>query len=950
MPTPIRILRALVLLGMGAFALAAGSAWAAIERQADGVVIPLTDGTLLKLEVRSPTVIRVLRAKDRTFFAHASLVVTEPREAVPPWDLTQDAGQAELATAALRVHIDLATGTIAFRDRQGVLILAEQRAGTELQPIQVQGLATYEVAQRWEPNPGEALYGLGQHQFGFVNLKGHSLDLWQHNTEVALPLLVSSRGYGLLWDNPAYTRFGDRRAPRAIPADQLTDADGRPGGLTVSYFAGEDFTRPIVRRDTASVAIRLASREALNRRPIPPDFPAGARSVRWEGTVQATDAGEYTFDARFIYGFRLWLDDRLAMDHWRQDWLPGDEQAQIHLEAGQRVRLRAEWFKSGRGGDVALKWLTPSPEAPSTSLWSQAGGGLDYYFIAGPRIDQVIAGYRRLTGTAPLMPIWAFGLWQSRQRYKTQAEILDTLAEFRRRAIPIDDIVLDWFYWPENAWGSHQFDPARFPDPAGMIRAVHDAYHAHFMISVWPKFYTGTANFAELQAKGLLYAPNLREGIRDWVGYPDTFYDAFNPEGRRVFWSQIDRALFRLGVDAWWLDASEPDLLPQPSLAGTLTHMNPTALGPASQVLNAYPLMNSTAVAEGQRTAAPDQRVFILTRSAFGGQQRNAAATWSGDTSSTWTALRKQVPAALGFSISGIPYWTMDIGGFAVPPRFSDPHASAATVAEWRELNTRWFEFGTFVPLLRVHGEMPFREMWQFGGETDPAYRAQLKFDRLRYRLLPYIYSLAGAVTREDGTILRPLVMDFPDDPRVLDIADQYLFGPALLVSPVTAFRERRRPVYLPDGTAWYDFWTGTVQAGGRSIEAAAPFDEIPIHVRAGAIVPFGPPLQYTLEKPADPLTVYVYAGADGAFTVYEDDGLTNGYTRGAYSLIPVTWNDARHVLTLGARTGSFAGMRAERTMRIVRVAPDHPSGYPFDGPADREVRYTGQAVAVTLP
>jgi alpha-D-xyloside xylohydrolase len=481
------------------------------------------------------------------------------------------------------------------------------------------------------------------------------------------------------------------------------------------------------------------------------------------------------------------------------------------------------------------------------------------------------------------------------------------------------------------------------------------------MISVWPKFYPGTENFEALRTRGLLYERTLKEKARDWVKYPYAFYDAFSPEARQLFWSQIDRELFSKHVDAWWLDATEPDLTSVPTVDGQRDYMSPTALGPGSRVLNAFPIENAAAVYDGQRAAAPDQRVFILTRSGFAGQQRYAAAVWSGDTSSTWTAMGKQIQAGLSYSLSGLPYWTMDVGGFAVPNRFAPPtghtstgdpifgETSPANAEEWRELNTRWFQFGTFTPLLRVHGEYPYREMWQFGGEKSPAYEAQLKFDRLRYRMLPYIYSLAGAVTQEGGTIMRALVMDFQNDTKAREITDEYMFGSALLVNPVTTYQTRSRQVYLPPAAGWYDFWTGAAMAGGQAIEAPAPYDSIPVFARAGAIIPFGPEIQYTAEKPADPVTLYIYAGADGAFTLYEDDGLTYGYEKGAFARIPIRWNDSSQTLTIGQRAGSFPGMLGERTFQVVIVSKTKPVGFSFASAVDRTVHYRGEAIDLSF-
>ena len=903
------------------------------------------DGGQLRIAFCADDVVRIAFSRDAGFFERRSLAAGVRRCQPVAVQRGEAGGRVTLATSKLTVRVEKTTGVVSFLDAAGRTILAEQ--ARLLEPAEVQGERTSHARQQWLENESESLHGLGQQQLGLVDLKGYDLDLWQRNATVVVPFLVSSRGYGILWDNTSYTRFGDLRPWEPVPPAQLLDAGGRPGGLTGTYFAGPGFEKAVATRVDPKIDVAVAAAAKQPNLLINPALPAeGPASVRWEGFVVPERTGEYLFQLYSNNGIRMWVDGKLVADHWRQGWLPWIDLARVPLQKGRRHALRVEWWKDQGMETVRLLWKPPAA-ARSTSLWSEVGDGVDYYFVHGPALDRVVAGYRRLTGEAPMMPKWAFGLWQSRQRYETQQQSLDVVDGFRSRRIPFDNIVQDWFYWPENAWGSHHFDPARFPDPDGWIKAIH-ARNARLMISVWGKFYPGSENFEAMQKNGFLYEMTLRSGFRDWVGpgYPYAFYDAFSPKARELFWAQVNRDLFRRGVDAWWMDATEPDLLPTPDLDAGRAHMHPTALGSGSRVLNAYPLLNSQGVYEGQRAAAPDQRVFILTRSAFAGQQRYAAATWSGDITSTWSALRQQIAAGIGFSLSGLPYWTMDIGGFAVPSRFSRRDAAAADVEEWRELNARWFEFGTFVPLTRVHGESPRREMWEMGGESHPSYQAHLKFDRLRYRMLPYVYSLAGAVTHEAGTILRPLVMDFPDDARAARTADQYLFGPALLVSPVTEHAARRRAVYLPAG-GWYDFWTGARSEGGREIDAAAPYDAIPVHVREGSIVPFGPELQWTGERPADPVTLYVYAGRDGAFALYDDDGLSYGYETGARARIPLRWDEARRTLTIGTREGMFPGMLAERTFEVVFVGPARPVGFSFVPRSDRTVHYTGAAVQV---
>ncbi len=900
------------------------------EKMVDGVVFPLANG-FLKLQPYSDDVIRVAFAPDRKFFARKSISAVGAPDPKMQWTFSGDS----LSTGKITARVDLVSGAVSFFDATGKPILREKSDGRSVDAAAVQGENIFHVRQQWEPAEGESLYGLGQQQLGLLNIKGYDIDLWQHNGTVIVPVLVSSKGYGIFWDNTSYTRFGDLRPFEPIP-----------GGFTGSYYAGANFDRLVATRHDAKIDIETMADDPTNG-VIHPDLPRGDVSVRWEGDVQPDVTGDYQFQTFSNCGIKLWIDNQLLINHWRQGWLPWNDLARQHLEAGRTYHIRLDWSKDQGMPNVRLLWKTPS-QSTATSLWSEVGDGVDYYFLNGPSIDNVVAGYRRVTGKAPIMPIWAMGLWPSRQRYETAQASLDVVNGFRLRSIPFDNIVQDWFYWKAIAWGSHQFDPARFPDPQGWVDAIH-ALHSHLMISVWGKFYPGTENFQAMDVHKYLFESDLTQGLHDWIGYRYTFYDAFNAGARKLFWSQLNRELFAKHVDAWLLDATEPDMLPVPTLDGQRTNMNPTAMGSGSRMLNAYSLMQSEAIYDGQRAAAPDQRVVILTRSAFAGQQRYSSATWSGDITSTWTAMRKQIPAGLGFCLSGIPWWTMDTGGFAVPPRFSRRDVSDADFEEWCELNARWFEFGTFVPLLRVHGEFPYREMWQFGGDKSPTYQAELKFDRLRYRLLPYIYSLAADVSQHDSTIMRALVMDFPADEKAHDISDQYMFGPAFLVSPITEYKSRSRPVYLPQSAGWYDFWTGALSEGGQTVTAPAPYDSIPLHVKAGSIIPMGPEIQYTTEKPADPITLYIYSGADGSFSLYEDDGDSYDYEQGKFTRISLNWNDAAKTLTIGKREGSFPKMLGDRTFNIVLISKDHPVGFSFTPQPVQTIQYTGGVTSVQL-
>ncbi len=558
-------------------------------------------------------------------------------------------------------------------------------------------------------------------------------------------------------------------------------------------------------------------------------------------------------------------------------------------------------------------------------LSSEVAGTIDYYFLYGPELDKVIAAYRDLTGAAPMLGKWAYGYWQCKNRYKSQQELLDLARRYRELKIPIDNLVQDWFWWNVN--GDFTFNK-NFPDPGAMMDQLHrDGFH--LMISVWPYFDPGSKVFDEMLKRGYLIDRTQVAGFHP-AGMG--LYDAFNPEARKYYWSLMNDALFKVGLDAWWLDSTEPET------EGRETNIlvtNKVALGNGARYANLYPLMTTSGVYQGQRAVTDQKRVFILSRSAFAGIQRNGVVSWSGDVASTWNDFKRQIPAGLNFSVSGLPYWTTDIGGFVL----GHPDDPA-----YRELFVRWFEYGAFCPIFRVHGTRApdVNELWSYGPD---AQKILTEYDALRYRLMPYIYSLAWRVTNQGDTIMRPLVMDFREDVTAQNIGDQFMFGPALMVAPVTDPGVDTRRAYLPKST-WFNFWTGEKTEGGfRNV--AAPLDTLPLFARAGSILPLGPALQYSNEKPEDPIELRIYPGADADFTLYEDDNLTYDYEKGAYATIPVHWNDAQRALTIGARRGSFKGMLEKRTFNIVFVREGHGIGAsPCTNP-DKTVQYDGSALTV---
>lgn len=774
--------------------------------------------------------VRITYTKTARFQSRRNPILAEERTPGPVALAADDGERLFFQAGCIRVAVRRDTGALAYYGPDGALLTKEpDRGGKTLDPTpvfrtvwddaglvrvsrsadgmranagnprQVAARTAFHTKLEFEFADGEALYGLGSHEEGVLNLRGHSQYLYQQNRKATVPVFVSTRGYGLLYASCSFMTFHD---------DQY---------------------------------------------------------------------GSY--------------------------------------------------------------------------IWSDADDEMDFYVMAGRTLDDVVRVYRTLTGAAPLFPRWFFGYFQSKERYRTGEELVDTVREYRRRGIPIDAVVQDWQYWPADQWGQKSFDPARYPDPSALTEAIH-GLHARLMVSVWPNMAVGCPDQKEMRAGGFL------------LGNQST-YDAFSPAARALYWRQTKRGLFDHGVDAWWCDSTEPfeddwkgAVMPEPEQRA-MRNTGRSKRYLDAGLLNAYSLFHSRGVYEGQRSATDAKRVVNLTRSAYAGQHRYATVTWSGDVAASFETLRRQIAAGLSFCAAGEPYWTTDIGAFFVKNQkdlwfWNGRYARGCEDPAYRELYLRWFQFGAFLPMFRSHGTDTPREVWRFGPPGTVVYDTLVDFIRLRYRLLPYLYSLAAMVTFEGYTMLRAPAFDFPSDPAALAAQGQYMFGPAFLVVPVTRPLGRcgerpTVPVYLPAGRVWYDFWTGEKREGGVRVQADARLERMPLFVPAGAILPMGPAVTYADERPDTPLELRIYAGADGRFVLYEDEGDGYRYEHGLFAKTLLRWDDAARTLRM-ERTGWYEGMPESRRYRVVLVSPSHGAG-PAQTPVwEREIDFSGKDREFRLP
>ena len=979
----LKTLLATLLLACG------GATWAAnYTVNGNFITIPVTTPTamgakVVRLQVINRHIIRVQATAENTFPEKESLIIV-PQQVYTDFQVHQQTpASVEVATGGadgIVAIVNTESGQLRFLDKTGRELLKELADGqgkifsSFCVPEREIGVGTLNDKQRnawtwnavFESPADEAFYGLGQHQAEELNMKSRNEDLFQYNTKVSVPFVISNRHYGILWDSYSYCRWGNPHEYQQLhKAFTLYNKEGVEGSLTGTYTDKDGYQ--LVRQEDsiyfehAIPEINEHHREDLGVDALPKDFNLDGAKVVYEGYLEAPVSNNYHFILYYAGYTKVFIGGQeVVAERWRTAWNPNSWKFTCKLEKGKKTPIRIEWLPDGGVSYCGLRAATPATEEEQgrLSIWSEMARDMDYYFIAGENLDEVIGGYRTLTGKAPVYPKWVLGFWQSRERYQSSRDIEENLAEFRKRHIPIDNIVQDWNYWPLPDWGGHQFEATRYPDPQAMLDSVH-AMHGRFMISVWPKFYDTVDNYKELDAKGWIYHQAIKDDIHDWLGYTGSFYDAYDAGARKMFWRQMNDRLYtkyNYGIDAWWMDASEPNVRDCTPMWYRKALSGPTALGSSTEFFNAYSIVNADAIYNGQRSVNPNQRVFLLTRSGFAGEQRYSTATWSGDIGTRWEDMRSQMTAGLNYSMSGLPFWGMDQGGFSVEKRYvaaqqeyDQTGVENEDLTEWRELQTRWNQFGCFIPLYRAHGQWPLREVWNIAPDNHPCYQTIVKYDRLRYRLMPYLYSMAGWVHFNDYTMMRGLVMDFNGDEQVYDIKDQWMFGPSLMACPVGYYKARTRDVYLPKQNGWYDFYTNQHYAGGQTITADAPYDKIPVYVPEGAIIPFGPEMEWSDEKPAELINLYVYAGADGAFTLYEDEGTNYNYEQGLYATIDIRYNDHLKTLTFCDRTGAFPGMLQKRLFNVVYVKQAGAAALNLDNPKGKLVRYQGKEVTVKL-
>ena len=979
--------RVIQLFLIAAIALYATVAQAAVKTEGNFVTIDIENAQagaarVVRLQVVNDNIMRVQATCEAQLPTKPASLMIVPQTGKPKFTVTDNGDSYCVKAKNVTATVNKADGRIKFTDANGKVLATEAVGGKSFKPFKVPereiGVGTLTEDQSkgltWTlkfENQDEALYGLGQHQSGELNMKGKNEDLFQYNTKVSVPMVLSTNGYGILWDSYSYCRFGNPEDYLQLNrAFNLYDKHGKKGSLTGTY-TDKNGQRLVRGEDSLYFEFDMPAGSELGKltepggiKNLPKDFALNGATVVYEGFIEPKGRVSETLRQFILYyaGYiKVYIGgEEVVPERWRTAWNPNAWKFTARVPSGKKTQLRIEWQPDGDVSYCGLRVSAPrsATEREQLTVWSEMSRDMDYYFIAGQSFDEIISGYRTLTGKASLYPKWVLGFWQSRERYKSSQDIEQTLAEFRNRRIPIDNIVQDWNYWKLENWGDHTFEASRYPTPQAMLDSVH-AMGGRFMISVWPKFYETVDNYKQLDAKGWIYKRAIVDDIHDWLGFRGSFYDAYDAGARKLFWKQMNDNLYKkynYAIDAWWMDASEPNVRDCTPMWYRKALSGPTALGSSTEYFNAYSIVNADAIYTGQRATGNNKRVFLLTRSGFAGEQRYSTATWSGDIGTRWEDMRAQMTAGLNFSMSGIPFWGMDQGGFCVENRyvaaqqeFDQTGYENSDLTEWRELQARWNQFGCFIPLYRAHGQWPLREVFNIAPEDHPAYESIVYYHKLRYRMMPYLYSMAGWAHFKDYTLMRALVMDFASDKNVLDIHDQWMFGPAFMACPVGYYKARNRQVYFPEQCGWYDLYSGEFINGGQKLIVDAPYGRIPVYVREGSIIPFGPEIQWSDEKPAELINLYVYTGADGQFQLYEDEGTNYNYEKGKYATIDFNYDEATRTLTIGERKGSFKGMLMQRRFNVVVVNRDKARKLDLENPAGQMVEYNGKQVTVKL-
>ncbi|HEV8283118.1 MAG TPA: TIM-barrel domain-containing protein [Chitinophagaceae bacterium] len=852
--------------------LAFAQAYKKYNFQKDHLSIQLSEG-ILNITSLSDKAIRVQWEKDNMKEEREFILIN--KFPVPAFQFSETPSKLKLSTKAITVLFDKHTGTIDYSDHEGKIFLGEKDGSRKLKPDTIAGQNCFIAEQSFNSPSDEYLFGLGQFQDGHYNLRNVSRKLIQVNSQIAIPFLYSSKGYGLLWHQYGLTEFN--------PADNIV---------------------ALAKKDTASGESNVEVTTALGTQKVT------RQQTLYTGRFTVANDGDYSMmldlgnmESRHL----LIIDGKPCIDQSNL-WLPPAAGAIVNLKAGEHnVQVVCKSTNTPH-----LTWKAVGNE---TTFRSPNAKSLDYVVFYGKNADEVISMYRNLSGNVPMLPLWVYGFWQCRERYTSGQHLVQTVQEFRKKNLPVDVIVQDWQYWGKYGWGVPKFDETHYAEPEKFIQQLHDL-NAHFSISVWENL-DKKSDVAKPYIEKTLYIPNS-----PWI-------DIYNPETRTTHWNALNTNLFSKGVDSWWMDATEPE---NDALAGKQTYFG---LGDFYRLT--YPLFVSKAIYDGQRETNPQKRVVILTRSAFAGQQRYGTINWSGDIGWSWDTFKRQIVAGLNYSLTGMPYWTTDIGGFFRPGR------SQYTDAKYHDILTRWFQWGAFNPIFRIHGYQTETEPWKYGDTVEANMRSMLN---LRYRLMPYIYSEAWQVSKNGSTIMRPMVMDFKSDATAIGQSYEYMFGKSFLVAPITEPGVTEWKVYLPKSTSWYDFWTGKRFTGGQTIKTDAPQERIPLFVKAGSIVPMGKFLQYTSEKPIDTLEIRIYPGADGQFTLYNDEGDNYNYEKGKYTVIPFKWNEQQQTFTIDKQQGAYAGALKKYVLNIVWVNESNGIGIEIP-PKAKTIIYTGERITV---